>query len=257
MQFQAYKYGLKPLSWITHHETLLFPPGLIDAQSLILPPFIKDTLFYNKSCFFFYHVLVHVSASMLVFASVWLIKAAVCRRPLRCLRRGSCCSHAPHLSLAYIAPAVLATCRSYIHIALAVRIHCTHLLSIRCDALLLSLPYYYLRTLPSYCPSLPLPPILPRSSTLAVAKTEGQYTKIYISVVNTCRALLHDRELEVELPPNALLPSPITKFPRCATQRQLWGSRPARVHGGGEEEGHWKAQDTCTSAECAGLECAA
>ena len=28
--------------------------------------------------------------SMLVVAAWWLIKAAVCRRPLRCLRRGSC-----------------------------------------------------------------------------------------------------------------------------------------------------------------------
>ena len=38
--------------------------------------------------------------SMLVIVAWWLIKAAVCHRPLRCLRRGSCCSHTSHLSLA-------------------------------------------------------------------------------------------------------------------------------------------------------------
>ena len=51
--------------------------------------------------------------SMLVVATVWLTKAAFRRRPLRCLRCGSCCWHTLHPSLVYIAPAVLATCRSH------------------------------------------------------------------------------------------------------------------------------------------------
>jgi len=50
-----------------------------------------------------------------VVATVWSIKAAVCRRPLRCLRCGSYCWHTLHPSLAYISPAV--------------RVHCTHLMS--------------------------------------------------------------------------------------------------------------------------------
>jgi len=62
------------------------------------------------------------------------------------------------LLLAYIAPVVgiYRTRRlghlSLVYIALAVRIDRTHLLSIRCDALLLSLACYYLRTLLSYHP---------------------------------------------------------------------------------------------------------
>jgi len=68
----------------------------------------------TKGCFLFYHVLSTCVGSMLVVvATVWLIKAAVCRRPLRCFRRGSCYWHTSHLSLAYITPAGLATCPSH------------------------------------------------------------------------------------------------------------------------------------------------
>jgi len=191
---------------------------------------------------------------MLVVATVWLIKAAVCRRQLRCLRRGSCCSHTSHLSLAYIAPAVLATCRSY-------TLHSPFPYIARIYFQYAAMPSYYLRTLLSYYPIILLPfsptSSYTSSSTLAVAKTEGQYTKIYMSVVNTCRALLHDRELEVELPRTLCSLRPPLNLRAGATQRQLRGSRPARMRGGGEEGGHRKAQDKCTSAACLGLECAA
>jgi len=55
--------------------------------------------------------------SMLVIVAWWLIKAAVCRRPLRCLRRGSCCSHTSHCRWHTSHPS---SCR------LVARIHRTH-----------------------------------------------------------------------------------------------------------------------------------
>jgi len=74
-----------------------------------------------------------------------------------------------------------------------------------------------------------------------------------MSVVNTCRALLRDRELEVELPPTLCSLRPPLNFRGGATQRpgRLSGSGLARACGGGVR--HKKAQDTCTARDLSAL----
>jgi len=69
----------------------------------------------------------------------------------------------------------------------------------RCDAT--ALEHYHSTIL------LPYPPISSQYFLVdhRCSQTEGQFITVHIYVVNACRALLQDRELEVKARPNSLL----------------------------------------------------